>query len=80
MATGDNVLTAISVARQCAILNQESEVWLADVVTDKRTGDEQIEWKSSLPNLQDPNQVNESKREQFLVNTLYTTSDHYLLS
>jgi cation-transporting ATPase 13A2 len=55
MATGDNVLTAISVARQCAILNQESEVWLADVVTDKRTGDEQIEWKSSLPNLQDPN-------------------------
>jgi len=34
MATGDNVLTAISVARQCAILNEESEVYLADVVVD----------------------------------------------
>ena len=32
MATGDNVLTAISVARQCAILNEESEVYLADVI------------------------------------------------
>ena len=63
MATGDNVLTAISVARQCSILNQESEVWLADVIADKRNGDEQIEWKNSLPNLQDPNYVNESKRE-----------------
>jgi len=51
MATGDNVLTAISVARQCAILNEESEVFLADVVVDKWTGLEQLEWKSSLPNL-----------------------------
>lgn len=49
MATGDNVLTAISVARQCAILNEESEVFLADVVVDKFTGDEKLEWKSSLP-------------------------------
>lgn len=51
MATGDNVLTAISVARQSAILNEESEVFLADVVVDKRSGLEQLEWKSSLPNL-----------------------------
>lgn len=34
MATGDNVLTAISVARQCSILNDQQEVFLADVITD----------------------------------------------
>lgn len=44
MATGDNVLTAISVARQCSILQQESEVYLGDVVTNKRTGLETVEW------------------------------------
>jgi len=49
MATGDNVLTAISVARQCAILNDESEVFLADVIIDKASGQEKLEWKSSLP-------------------------------
>ena len=49
MATGDNVLTAISVARQCSILQQESEVYFGDVVTNKRTGIEIVEWKSSKP-------------------------------
>lgn len=51
MATGDNVLTAISVARQCAILNEESEVYLADVIYDRLTGTEKLEWKSSLPEI-----------------------------
>lgn len=49
MATGDNVLTAISVARQCSILQSQSEVFLADITVDKETGIEQIEWKSTLP-------------------------------
>jgi len=31
MATGDNVLTAISVARQCSILHSEKEVFLGDI-------------------------------------------------
>jgi cation-transporting ATPase 13A3/4/5 len=31
MATGDNVLTAISVARQCNIIAGEKDVWLGDV-------------------------------------------------
>lgn len=32
MATGDNVLTAVSVARQCNIINPENEVWIGDIV------------------------------------------------
>ncbi len=32
MATGDNVLTAVSVARQCNIINSENEVWIGDIV------------------------------------------------
>jgi cation-transporting P-type ATPase 13A2 len=47
MATGDNVLTAISVARQCSILSQENEVYLGELVKDHNTGLEKIEWTSS---------------------------------
>ena len=36
MATGDNVLTAISVGRQCNIIEADSEVFLGDV---KKVGD-----------------------------------------
>jgi magnesium-transporting ATPase (P-type) len=54
-------------------------VFLADVVTDKRTGEEQLEWKSSLPNLQDSNKMSESNRDNFLVNTLQTTTDNFLI-
>ena len=32
MATGDNILTAVSVARQCCIIDSESEVWIGDVI------------------------------------------------
>jgi magnesium-transporting ATPase (P-type) len=49
MATGDNVLTAISVARQCAILNQENEVFLGELIKDPSTGLEQVEWTSTTP-------------------------------
>jgi cation-transporting ATPase 13A2 len=31
MATGDNVLTAISVARQCNIIDNEKDVWLGEI-------------------------------------------------
>jgi cation-transporting ATPase 13A2 len=31
MATGDNALTAVSVARNCAILDREKECMIADV-------------------------------------------------
>ena len=32
MATGDNILTAVSVAKQCSILDESKEVWMADTV------------------------------------------------
>lgn len=48
MATGDNVLTAISVGRECNIIDGESEVFLGDV---RRDGDmESIFWKSTKSN------------------------------
>jgi magnesium-transporting ATPase (P-type) len=34
MATGDNVLTAISVARQCRILDPVKKVFLGEKITD----------------------------------------------
>jgi len=35
MATGDNILTAISVAKQCGILSQTNKVFYADMKGDK---------------------------------------------
>lgn len=32
MVTGDNILTAISVARQCNIIDSNNEVWIGDIV------------------------------------------------
>ena len=51
MATGDNVLTAISVARQCGITHSERIVYLADLMTDSQTGKEVLGWKSTIPAL-----------------------------
>ena len=45
MATGDNVLTAISVGRECAIIDPTVEVFLGDVKKDK--GIDVISWKST---------------------------------
>ena len=45
MATGDNVLTAISVARQCNIIDGDKDVWLADVSNVE--GKQSILWKST---------------------------------
>jgi cation-transporting ATPase 13A3/4/5 len=38
MATGDNVLTAISVGRECNIIESDAEVFLGDVKKDSITG------------------------------------------
>ena len=48
MATGDNVLTAISVARQCKLLCPEKEVFLGEVVVSKNK--EVLKWTSSNKN------------------------------
>jgi cation-transporting ATPase 13A3/4/5 len=45
MATGDNVLTAISVGRECNIIDAETEVFLGDIKT--VGGVDQIFWKST---------------------------------
>ena len=45
MATGDNVLTAISVGRQCNIIDADTEVFLGDVV--KKGDKEEVFWKST---------------------------------
>mgnify|MGYP003337932072 CR=1 FL=1 len=47
MATGDNVLTAISVARQCNIIDSSREVWLADIGPVDKNGNPTISWKST---------------------------------
>ena len=45
MATGDNVLTAISVGRECKIIDPASEVFLGDI---KKAGDKEIVlWRST---------------------------------
>ena len=46
MATGDNVLTAISVGRECNVIEGESEVFLGDVKKDLN-GEEVVFWKST---------------------------------
>jgi cation-transporting ATPase 13A3/4/5 len=44
MATGDNILTAIHVARECNIITPNSEVILGDVEVVR--GEEKVVWKS----------------------------------
>lgn len=45
MATGDNVLTAISVGRECNIIDAETEVFLGDIK--KEGAIEKVFWKST---------------------------------
>ena len=46
MATGDNVLTAISVASQCGIINSSDQVFLGDLSVDEDTGKPFIMWQT----------------------------------
>lgn len=46
MATGDSVLTAVSVGRECSIIDSESEVFLGEVKTDF-LGRERLFWRST---------------------------------
>jgi len=50
MATGDNVLTAISVARQCKLIDYKKPVYLGEKVTDDQ-GKSTVEWRSSQENI-----------------------------
>ena len=46
MATGDNVLTAISVASQCGIIDRAKQVYLGDLSVDEKTGKPFVIWAS----------------------------------
>ncbi len=45
MATGDNMLTALSVGRKCAMINNEEIVYLGDLIED--ADEPYISWKIS---------------------------------
>ncbi len=45
MVTGDNALTAISVARQCHIVGQNQRIFLGDIAEKKINGKDVIHWK-----------------------------------
>jgi P-type E1-E2 ATPase len=44
MATGDNLLTAQSVAKSCNILQDVEVTYLADMATNSETGKDFIDW------------------------------------
>ena len=46
MATGDNVLTAISVGRECNLIEPDHEVFLGDIIKTKE-GQEAVQWRST---------------------------------
>jgi cation-transporting P-type ATPase 13A2 len=46
MATGDNVLTAISVGRECNLIEPDHEVFLGDIAKTK-TGEDIVQWRST---------------------------------
>ena len=45
MATGDNILTAISVAGQCGIINPKHRVFIGDLAIDQDTERPFINWE-----------------------------------
>ncbi|CAD8078910.1 unnamed protein product [Paramecium primaurelia] len=45
MVTGDNVLTAISVARQCNLVQPNQRIFLGDIAEEKLDGKNHITWK-----------------------------------
>ena len=63
MATGDNVLTAISVGRECNIVDGAAEVFLGDL---KKEGDtEVISWKSTKSSKHELNRYTLNPNEKF---------------
>jgi len=46
MATGDNVLTAISIARECGIIQKNVKVYLGELEFEKATNKPFISWSS----------------------------------
>lgn len=68
MATGDNTLTAISVAKQCNILDANKKVYFADIIMGKLVWQAFDEKVSAINKV---NRVNESKLEFMSEDTLF---------
>lgn len=68
MATGDNGLTAISVARNCGIINLEKPAYLAELVTSSQ-GHKHIKWiEITHTNIDEVDEArSSSKKKGFLV-------------
>ena len=49
MATGDNVLTAISVARQCQMVDPSKEILLGELHKDDQSGSPSLKWQRLRP-------------------------------
>ena len=62
MATGDNVLTSISIARQCSIIKTESEVILGELKK-TATGEDAIKWTFTKPVFEDLGNEENLRRE-----------------
>ena len=66
MATGDNVLTAISVAGQCGIINRNRQTFLADLQIDKQTNKPKVVWQThqgQKDDLEKSNVVSEESKQ-----------------
>ena len=61
MATGDNVLTAISVAGQCGIIDRQDQVYLGDLSVDQVTNKPFVIW--TCQNLSNKNFSMQDRRE-----------------
>lgn len=49
MYTGDNVLTAVSVARECGLINQSAEVYIPRFLKGSSTeADSELRWESVM--------------------------------
>ena len=46
MATGDNVLTAISVGKSCGIVNEDSQVYIVELIKDEN-GNDKVVWQNT---------------------------------
>lgn len=73
MATGDNGLTAISVARNCGIINLQKPAYLAELVTSGK-GHKHIKWiEITHTNLDEVDEARaSSKKKGFLVKSQST--------
>ena len=48
MATGDHILTAISIAKECLIISQTEKVYMGELVEDNENNEKYILWTKKM--------------------------------